>query len=123
MAEPDSQVAEDLVSNSTRSLLLEMFPKGLASIATWADQVKNQPEYAWTKTSAPRYCSVQHNPPQECSWDFRRDCPDGCVVSAISDFAKNDSESLKFLIHFVADMHQPLHMSGPYFIPDFSAIG
>jgi len=51
-----------------------------------------------------------------------RDCPKGdCVITKIADFRKvvvdpaatpvDRKEALMFLIHFVGDMHQPLHCS------------
>jgi hypothetical protein len=51
-----------------------------------------------------------------------RDCPNGeCVIAKIEDFRKvvvdpaatavQRREALIFLVHFVADMHQPLHCS------------
>jgi len=52
--------------------------------------------------------------------DMARDCPKGdCVIGKIEQFRKalNDAaitpaerrEDLMFLIHFIGDMHQPLH--------------
>ena len=49
-----------------------------------------------------------------------RDCPKGdCVIAKIEDFRKvladaaaapeHRNEALRFLVHFVGDMHQPLH--------------
>jgi hypothetical protein len=62
-----------------------------------------------------------------CQLNMTRDCAkDGCVVSAIMDFAGillpsvhrsslpevNDGEALAFLVHFIGDMHNPLHVLG-----------
>lgn len=51
--------------------------------------------------------------------DMSRDCREGCVPWAIEHYARTltdpsasrrgRSEALKFLAHFVADIHQPLH--------------
>ncbi len=91
--------------------------QSLTDVATWADEVRNQRRYRW---SAPlHYVNVQ---PQAESFDWQRDCPDGqCVVGAIARFAAvlrdprstdaQKTEALKFLIHFVGDVHQPLHVS------------
>jgi hypothetical protein len=54
--------------------------------------------------------------------DMARDCPKGeCVIAKIEDFKKvvtdpaatavERREALIFLVHFVGDMHQPLHCS------------
>ena len=82
-----------------------------------ADEVRREPEYAWT---APlHYVNL---PPGSESLDMGRDCPDGnCVVGAIERFAKvlrdkqasqaERREAFKFLVHFVGDLHRPLHVS------------
>ncbi|MGO4776814.1 S1/P1 nuclease, partial [Lysobacter sp. 2RAB21] len=56
----------------------------------------------------------------ECHYDAARDCPDGnCAVAAITaqtailaDRTKPQAErlqALKFVVHIVGDVHQPLH--------------
>ncbi len=56
--------------------------------------------------------------------DMKRDCPTGdCVIAKILDFRKivHDpatapearAEALMFLVHFIGDMHQPLHCGRP----------
>jgi hypothetical protein len=89
----------------------------MTDVASWADHVRSEPKYQWT---APlHYVNV---PPGAEGFDFQRDCPAGeCVVGAIhkfiavlhdpaADHAKK-AEALKFLLHFVGDVHQPLHVS------------
>lgn len=87
----------------------------LAEIAAWADQVRRQPEYRWT---APlHYVNIEPGAPR---YDHERDCPDhGCAVSAIIKYRdlladgegdeRERREALKFLVHFIGDLHQPLH--------------
>lgn len=85
----------------------------LAEVSTWVDEVRpSRPQTApWHYIDIPLNASAI---------DLARDCPDGdCVTAAISRFqvvlrdasstpsAKN--EALKFIVHFVADLHQPLH--------------
>jgi len=47
--------------------------------------------------------------------DYDRDCgSDGCSISAIQNYTNilldgSDLDALKFVIHFVGDIHQPLH--------------
>jgi hypothetical protein len=81
--------------------------------ASWADEIRDsRPE-----TGAWHYVDI---PLRAGSYDARRDCGDGdCVVAQIdhdirvlSDRHASDAaraEALRFLIHFVADVHQPLH--------------
>lgn len=86
----------------------------LAGVADWADEVrKADPSDA---RSSWHYINFRNG----CDYVPARDCPDGnCVVAAInrqflvlSDRARPDAErrdALKYLVHLVADVHQPLH--------------
>ena len=89
----------------------------LAEVSTWADDIRRQrPSTApWHYVDIPVH--PQYGPP---AYDAARDCPDGnCVVAKIDEFAavlgdkaapqRDRLEALKFLIHFVADIHQPFH--------------
>lgn len=82
----------------------------LASISTWADEHRSPTTAAWHYVNFAR---------GDCVYDSERDCPDGkCVVGAIErqtkvlQAASTPDErlgALKYLVHFVADVHQPLH--------------
>lgn len=87
----------------------------LAGIAAWADTVRDLPAYEHTSP----YHYVRIDDPH-CVFDRARDCrDDACVVGAIQRYAAvladNDrprdkrTEALKFVVHFVGDVHQPLH--------------
>jgi hypothetical protein len=97
--------------------LLDGFEAGttIQEIGSWADAVRPTEAYQW---SAPLH--YVNMPPEASGYDHTRDCPEvGCVVSAIDRFARELSdeslpteqrrEALLFLVHFVGDMHQPLH--------------
>ena len=86
----------------------------LPSIASWADEIRGEPKYR--ETSPLHYVNFVG----VCRFDPHRDCPDGkCVIAAIDRYAKvlgntgeplaERIEALKFLVHFVGDVHQPLH--------------
>ena len=87
----------------------------IQSIASWADNVRNQ-----RRDTAPwHYIDIPIDKPHI---DMARDCAKGgCVVAKIEDFEKvlkdpatepvARREALLFLVHFVGDMHQPLHSS------------
>jgi nuclease S1 len=91
--------------------------RSMAEVSSWADEVRGQEAYTW---SAPlHYVNVE---PGAAAFDLTRDCPEaGCAVKAITDEiaalkdpatpADKREEALKFLIHFVGDLHQPLHAS------------
>ena len=82
----------------------------LASISTWADEHRNPTTAAWHYVNFPK---------NTCTYDAARDCPDGnCVVAAIdrqletlASDAPDDKRltALKYVVHLVADVHQPLH--------------
>lgn len=87
----------------------------LAGVASWADDVRAAE--ASGKSAPWHYINFKAG---DCSYVPVRDCPDGnCVIGAInrnflilSDRARPDAErrdALKYLVHFVGDVHQPLH--------------
>lgn len=102
-------------------------PCHLAPIAAWADSIRMRPQYRYT---APMHYvnAVDDAPPHSCpfpgthGWQGR---PTGNILAALGnqtkvlrEFARGDrsvsdaEEALKFLVHWMGDMHQPLHMSG-----------
>ena len=82
----------------------------LVSISTWADEHRNPATAPWHYVNFPR---------GNCKFEPARDCPDGrCVVGAIEKQVAilgsgvDDEKrllALKYLVHFVGDVHQPLH--------------
>lgn len=85
-----------------------------AGFANWADFIrKDRPQTApWHYVDIP-FDATQYDPARDCRQ------PGGCVVEAIAqcrrvltDRQTNAAariEALKFLVHFVGDIHQPLH--------------
>jgi hypothetical protein len=89
----------------------------LAGVATWADDLRNTDPERFKATSHWHYINARDG---GCGFDLARDCPDGdCVVGAIkaqrailADRAQPLAarrDALKFLVHFVGDVHQPMH--------------
>ncbi len=86
----------------------------LADVSTWPDEIRRE-----RRQTAPWHYA---NPaPDSDRFNLERDCPEeGCVVSAIIKFShvlrdktasrKDRIEALKFVVHFVGDVHQPLHL-------------
>jgi len=80
-----------------------------ASMSTWADEHRNRTTASW------HYVNLSRG---DCTYNARRDCPDGsCVVEAINKqlaVGASDSPSekrlaaLKYVLHFVRDVHQTL---------------
>lgn len=85
--------------------------QSLVDVASWPDQVRNQQTAPW------HYVNIEV---EETQYVSDRHCPDGqCVVGQIERFRQTLSDpsvnsekrhkALKYLVHFVADLHQPLH--------------
>lgn len=115
-------VASNFVSGDTaayfQGLLRNDTGDYLAGVATWADSVRYT---KWGRFSGDfHFIDAKDNPPQACGVDYERDCkPTGCVVSAIRNYTERllDPDlrlserviAAKFVIHFLGDIHQPLH--------------
>ncbi len=95
--------------NQVRYLLGE---SSLAEVSTWADEIRSsRPE-----TSPWHYVNI---PVIDSVYRPERHCRPGCVISAteeqlaiLADRSRSRSEraeALKWVVHFVGDLHQPLH--------------
>jgi hypothetical protein len=89
----------------------------LGGVASWADALRTSDPDRFKATSRWHYINAKGG---GCDFVVPRDCPDGnCVVSVIeaqrSILASRTQpltarrDALKFLVHFVGDLHQPLH--------------
>ena len=103
--------------------------QSVADVSSWADgQVTD-----WQQTALWHYLNI---PPTATGYDRERDCPraagvsDGsrsdtwrdCAVDRITYFEQRTADTkldradrataLKFLIHFIGDLHQPFHALG-----------
>jgi nuclease S1 len=109
-----ADIAMDHLSDAARQNIQELLgDSDLASISTWADDIRNdRPE-----TKPWHYVDI---PSTADGYQAARDCPgDNCVVARIHMFAQTladgnqplevRQEALKFLVHFVGDLHQPFH--------------
>ncbi|KAH8662277.1 phospholipase C/P1 nuclease domain-containing protein [Xylariales sp. PMI_506] len=116
-------VASNLVKPETatyfQGLLRNDTEHYLAGVATWADSIRYTKWGRFTKNF--HFIDAKDSPPTYCGVDFERDCKeDGCVVSSIQNYTNqlfDDSipvwqraQAAKFVIHFVGDIHQPLHV-------------
>ncbi|MFQ6622879.1 hypothetical protein Gotur_001932 [Gossypium turneri] len=120
------KIAQTRLSEEAADAVKLLLPKwaedDLGSVCSWADQVKFR--YRW---SSPLHFI---NTPETCSYQYKRDCKDEdgeagrCVAGAINNYTSqlltynsaadkaeyNLTESLLFLVHFMGDIHQPLHV-------------
>ncbi|KAJ6586310.1 putative nuclease PA3 [Mycena vulgaris] len=108
----------DEAASWAQGILADPSSNYLANVSSWADQFRATAAGAW---SAPlHFIDAEDNPPTTCNVNFARDCGTaGCVVSAIANYTQragdgrlsedNVAEALRFLVHFVGDITQPLH--------------
>jgi len=116
-------IAQALVNQVTTSNLVTLLPDSngeMAPIASWADDIRSNPAYDW---SHPLH--FINTPTWACNYNRARDCIDSdygnnyCVDTAIQNYtqrtldsqigAAQNNEAIKFLVHFLGDIHQPLH--------------
>lgn len=83
------------------------------SVSTWADDIKDETEWKWTQP-----LHFINTPSWACKFVASTDCADSmCVYGAILNFTEQVTsasgtqqlDALKFVTHFVGDIHQPLH--------------
>jgi S1/P1 Nuclease len=110
-----ARIADVQLTPEVRARVVEILGPGksMASVASWADEVRrSRPE------SGPwHYVDIPLKAPH---LDLARDCAkEGCVVVKIAELRRlvhdpatppeQRREALMFIIHFIGDMHQPLH--------------
>ena len=126
-----ARTAQRNLSGKARQEILRLLQRGetLESVATWADVIRNsRPE-----TKNWHFVDI---PVNATAYDPGRDCPrtpfGDCIINALTesrsilaDVGRLESfrnvlanpqqsrqaraEALKFLVHFIGDIHQPLH--------------
>lgn len=110
-----ADIAESRLSGPARNevkRLLALEPgASLASVSTWADEFRSPSTAAWHYINFPRDANCRYEPDRSC-------IQGACVVGAIerqaavlaSDAPDEERlKALKYVVHFVADAHQPLH--------------
>ncbi len=114
LAEP--QLTPSARAQTQRLLATERL-RSLADVANWADELRERDPALGRRSSKWHYVNIGEH---DCRYAATRDCPNGdCVVEAIgaqaailADRTRPDAErlqALKFVVHFVGDVHQPLH--------------
>jgi hypothetical protein len=109
-------IAYQLVSDNTQQRLDALIAKTpyphFSQSCSWADEMRADPAFS--------HASVLHfvNFPRDKQQLSAADCPaHGCILSGIADMQqrltqhRDDWQALLFLAHFIADLHQPLHVS------------
>ncbi|MFI5317524.1 MAG: S1/P1 nuclease [Myxococcota bacterium] len=108
-----AEIAARHLEAGARREVRALLGESMAAAATWADAVRNQrPD-----TRPWHYVNI---PLDAATYDAARDCPEGaCAIAAIErelailrDRRRAKAaraEALRFVIHLVGDLHQPLH--------------
>jgi hypothetical protein len=88
--------------------------ESLVQASTWPDEIRSDP--AWDQAKPWHFVSLDDNE----SYDTAPKSPGGDAVEAIGRFTRvlqdprapagKKIEALRFLVHFVGDVHQPLHV-------------
>lgn len=92
-------------------------PTPLTDASTWADDVRRDRRSPFHRTGAWHYIDI---PRGVSSGDLRRFCParQGCVLRAIEEQlavlrasrrTRQRADALRFIVHLIGDLHQPLH--------------
>jgi len=118
-----AQIASNMLTSAAQAKIAQMLPEGIniTDIAPLVDDYSHTPQGNWSITC--HYCNLPNN-----SMNFSMaDCPACCVVKAIQNYTKilsNEVDqqvycnintnvepcALEFLVHYVGDVHQPLHV-------------
>ncbi|MCB0280792.1 MAG: S1/P1 nuclease, partial [Calditrichaeota bacterium] len=109
------QIAESLLSDQAKHKIDQLLGHHrLAYIGNWADEMRSNPEW--------RHASPWHYVDLPAGTDYQKSekNPKGDIIAKIIEFTNvlksNQSDqiskenALRFLIHFIADLHQPLHV-------------
>lgn len=103
------------------SILLEGISFGEASV--WADKIKRNREYLWTKqihyyNGAPK---SNDDPPNKCIFNesFPLSKPNENPINLLDALEKykppiQSAFQLKMFLHLMQDLHQPLHLTGKF---------
>lgn len=98
-------------------LLGDAAAPAMREASTWADEIKARQD--GPRTGSLHFVNLD---PATCRYNAKRDCPGGhCIVAALTYFAEQlraaptmseRADALRWVIHLVADIAQPLHAYG-----------
>ncbi len=109
-----ARIAEARLGREARRAARQLLGgRSLADASTWADEIRASP--AWRSTSPWHYVNVEDDETYQTS----PKSPGGDAIQALehmrqvlgdpSQPRRNRAEALRFVIHLVGDLHQPLH--------------
>ncbi len=112
------EIAQRHLTPKAKLLIARLIPnQTLADVSNWADVIKGQSE--WSHTKPWHFVDIADGE----TYDTAEHSHEGDAIGAITDMVKtlkasntdlvSKQNSLKFLVHFVGDLHQPLHVGRP----------
>ena len=117
-----AEIAQTRLSPAAAQMVQKILKgRSLASIASWADDDRNTHPATenWHFVDIPLDVD-RYDPKRDCKPD-KSENPDNtkgdCIIAELTDLQKElpcatgdaQAEALKFAVHFVGDIHQPLH--------------
>lgn len=118
-----AEVAQRRMSERARTEALRLLAldgeTSLADISNWADAIRDQPSHA-ALAGLTRPMHYMRFADASCRFEPATTCVDGaCIIGGIerytavlADRSRSDvdrAEALRFVVHFIGDIHQPLH--------------
>jgi hypothetical protein len=108
------QIAENHLSPKAAKAVRELLgPDSLAEVANWADEIRSDP--SWKRADPWHYVNI----PDGETYEAMSKNPAGDIIVAMKRFEatlRNPAapkeeriQALKFLVHMIGDIHQPLH--------------
>ncbi|MFO3704814.1 S1/P1 nuclease [Xanthomonas codiaei] len=116
-----ARVAETELSPQARAQVAQLLAgepdPTLHGVASWADELREHDPDLGKRSGPWHYVNLGEH---DCVYQPPRDCPDGnCVIAALdrqtalladrSQPLEVRRQALKFVVHFVGDIHQPMH--------------
>jgi nuclease S1 len=116
-------LAEPELCAAARVEVTSLGRESLADAGIWADRIRSEPE--WRQSAPWHYMNVNDPPAYDSAATLAairafRHPPEGDVLYAIDRFRTDlanralprrvRADALRFLVHFIVDVHQPLHV-------------
>jgi hypothetical protein len=109
------QIAQDNLTQKAQQKINRLTQgKTLAQVSTWADEIRSNK--AWVRAAPWHYISIE----DDQTWKTVKRSPDGDIINSLQRFeqvlktpkASQQAkwQALAFYVHFVGDIHQPLHV-------------
>lgn len=122
-----ANIAQSLLTTEATEFVRTYLPSDngtMSNVSSWADNIlyeDTEPNYLNWRWSSPlhyvntRDWSCVYDRLNDCNWNGTQGCVDGAIQNYTMRLANPElgpvqlEEALKFIIHFIGDVHQPLH--------------